>query len=512
MNISLSSFTHTNTYATFNKIVALALKQYDKKNYEKCLHLIAGAAKWMYGFNLIYTDSVLENLIHNIAINSIKKTPITSPLKDNIVFIDNFGQDNRCLTQQYLRGLMNLKKNILYILVNSNPNNNSEILRELNSYPKAKVVIHTTERNKIIPGAETIAKEIVSFAPHKIFVHIYPWDLISLLAIDSISGATIYNINLTDHAFWLGSSFFDFNIEFRSFGETLSLEKRNFNKSQLIRLPYYPIVSKYTKFQGFPDLPENAIKVFCGGAEYKMLGKNGIFFKLMDEILAISPDVYILVAGIKPDLVFASNVRQMRNKDRVILIGDRKDIYEVYRHSDIYLSSYPLLGALMVQYAVLASLPILAYIDEDDYSFCEGMVSHYGNVSISKKGIDEFREYAKKLISSNEYRRSEGAFLRKNMIDESRFNQELNNVINTNKTTITFLEEYPDYDKIANHYLDVQKKGKVALKMQLKHFKISAFANTPQYAFNYLLLLGNYICKYGKSVLIHLFSFSKAKR
>jgi hypothetical protein len=132
----------------------------------------------------------------------------------------------------------------------------------LEEYDKAATKIYTSDKYNYVNVASQIASDIKSFSPRNILLHLAPWDVVSLMAIANISGATKFNINLTDHAYWLGATFIDYNIEFRGYGEVLSLQKRGLKQSQLIRLPYYPIASKYTTFQGFPELPSDSVNFF----------------------------------------------------------------------------------------------------------------------------------------------------------------------------------------------------------------------------------------------------------
>lgn len=70
----------------------------------------------------------------------------------------------------------------------------------------------------------------------------------------------------------------------------------------------------------------------------------------------------------------------MRNSLSVFLIGDRHDINEVFKHSDIFLNTYPIGGGLMTQYAAANSKPILSLgvKDEIDTYIVEEMVNQKG--------------------------------------------------------------------------------------------------------------------------------------
>jgi hypothetical protein len=448
--------TRKNTLSVYNSLSYKANRLYERKDFNGALKYIIAASSWMYSFNQIFADSALDAILHNIARQKLPSGKIDKPLDNRVVFMDYFGWDNRGLTQQYLRGLMAKGKDILFILHNPYPDSDSEIIKELKEYANATVKIYTTTSTNYIDVAMRIEEDILSFSPKHILLHLSPFDVTSLMAIANIKGAWIYNVNLTDHAYWLGSTLIDYNIEFRGYGEMISLQKRGLKQSQLIRLPYYPIVSKYTKFQGFPPLPDDSVKIFCGGNQYKMFGKNDIFFRMMDGVLDQSEKAHILVAGMTEDSVFGEKVSLMRNRERVHIIGDRKDINEVYVHSDIFLSTYPLIGGLMTQYAAYNKLPILAYNEEHNSSNVESLVNHFATPLRSRYTLEDFFSYAKRLIDSSEYRKKEGEKCYNAMMSYDKFNDLLMDALNSHQTGLTWNLDKPNYESMISQNLDIE--------------------------------------------------------
>lgn len=458
------------------------LKKYRSGRFEDALDLIVTAATWMYHFNTRYVDPQFEEIVTQISEKSIPKVALRNTDADRICVIDYFGLDNRGLTQQYLRGLISLNKEILYILHNDSPIENSEIIKELKEYKKAEICIIKENRYNLCKVAADIAKVIVDFSTSDIMIHIAPWDVVTLMALAAVEGPVKYNINLTDHAYWLGVSFVDYNIEFRGYGELVSLQKRNFGNSQLINLPYYPIISKYSKFKGFPELPRDAVVVLCGGAEYKMLGKDGIFFTLMDTVLSTSPDVHILVAGISDDSIFSEHVNKMKHKDRVHLIGNRSDINEVFAHSDIFLSSYPFIGGLMTQYAAYNRLPILAYAELGEANLVDPLVNHFREAMSSKKSLLEFEAYAKKLIEDKNFRQEEGNNNFNAMMNGEIFGQYLDKVMTNHTTDVVYKPDQPNYDNMVDFYLENENQTHKAFFYLVSRLNFRAFAIAPDYS------------------------------
>jgi len=63
-----------------------------------------------------------------------------------------------------------------------------------------------------------------------------PWDISAILAFMQMSGKMKrYQINLTDHAFWLGRQAFDFCLEFRDFGANVSRIHRNIPMRKILK-------------------------------------------------------------------------------------------------------------------------------------------------------------------------------------------------------------------------------------------------------------------------------------
>ena len=242
---------------------------------------------------------------------------IQNPDENRIVLVDSFCMDNRGLTQQYLRAMIRKDAEILYVCTSDTMDRGEDILREIDACPKAQVLHFDGSTTDPIVKADEAARKICQFAPAHIFFHVAPWDVAALLICSAVSGAFKYNINLTDHAYWMGASLFDYNIEFRPYGMTVSLEKRGLKPEQLLTQPIYPIAPLGHSFRGFPEMPENAIKVFTGGALYKMLGKNDFFFRLMEKLLSVLPNVYILVAGFSQEPLFDEKCSKIKGNEHI---------------------------------------------------------------------------------------------------------------------------------------------------------------------------------------------------
>lgn len=456
----MKPYTKTDVQNIYKYLMDSAHKNYERHQVKAALKDIESAAMWAYSFNFIYRDDNSENLLIKIAESELDNIHLENPFPDRYVLIDSFCLDNRGLTQQYMRAIMQTKKEILYICTSNTVKGGKDILRELEEYAKTNLLLFTNSKLTYLEKAEKIVDIIKQFSPSCIFLHLTPWDTIALMACHVINGACIYNINLTDHAYWMGASVIDYNFEFRPYGMTVSLEKRGLQKKQLLPLPYYPITPIQKEFKGLANLPDSAIKVFTGGSLYKVLGKNDIFFKIMESILEIHPNVYILVAGFEHSKIFDEKCSRIQNSERVIQIGIRDDVDAVFENVDIYLGTYPMTGGLMAQYAAKHGKPIIAYHDEGDVmNAVEEIVNHYQNGFRTYTNIADMIAYASKLINDVEFRKDEGNVLLQGLMSSDRFTEAFANIMENSNGSWEWNKDQIDYESFFNRYLDLENNN-----------------------------------------------------
>ena len=466
----------------YSVLMKHAQKNFAKKEYLQSLDYLKAAAKWAYDFNYFYTDAVAESLLKQISKTCLKSISIdVSHSEKRFVLLDSFCWDNRGLTQQYLRAMMSMNADILYLQTGGDFSGGQDIIRELSEYKKAKVYSCEKFPKNDIERARILIEQIQAFAPSKIFLHLSPWDVVALMVCHSINGPLKYNINLTDHAYWMGGSFIDYNIEFRGYGKTVSLEKRGLKPEQLLALPYYPIKSKSAEFQGFPPLKEGTVKLFTGGSLYKMMGKQDVFFRMMDDILDLSNDTVILVAGFNSSSTFEQKKAGMKHGDRVVLIGIRRDIDAVFAHCDIYLGTYPFSGGLMSQYAAMNKKPIIAYAESDDVvNRLEGVINHYQDAVKTYSNWHAMLDYADRLIHDDKFRLQEGKRVSQALMTPKLFNKTFEEVISANEMLWKWSLEKIDYKSFADYYLELENNYLHAgMKSLVGHMKFKVLCLFP---------------------------------
>lgn len=428
----------------YERIVSYSERAFKKGDYGKCLCGIEAAAWFQYNINDVYTDERLNGLLRRLA--DILCMPVQLELEPNTVcFIDSFARDNHGLTQQYLDAIIRLGHYRL-VYISENKQIGADI-REMLEQASARIEV-ADGRNEV-DIIKRIYDVVIKEKPSMCFFHLSPNSVAPIVAMSNFKGIKKIQLNLTDHAFWLGGhDFFDYSFEFRSYGCRVSTEKRGFKKEQLVIMPFYPW-AKEVPFAGFPVDESDKVVFFSGGALYKTEGGNDMYFKMLKAILDKHQNVVFFYAGNGDKTHFESFINVNKYEDRVFLIGQRDDINEVFKHSDIYYSTYPLFGGLMSQYAAINALPILAFDEvEIESVVCTKKQDHF-----VYKTEGELLKEADELIDNATYRQERGAYFQSLCMNQNDFRANLGAWMdrktspqyNVNSKTIdykTFCEQY----------------------------------------------------------------------
>jgi hypothetical protein len=441
-------YSHAEIKYYYEKIVSEAFRKYHNRELNRAIKTIEIAAKIQYNYNHLFADERLDKLLSSI---SEQKLSVHKKLQDSkkYLFYDAFGWENRGLTQQYIRAILKTECDILFIFENYSDKYGKQIFIELQNNPHVTIykLDNTITKLQQIDILYTI---ISKFNPAKIFLHLAPWSATALVTICAFPMAIKYLINLTDHTFWLGSSLINYSLEFRRYGCSLSVSKRNILKNRLLLLPYYPI-RKEEAFQGFPIDTTKKIVVFSGGSLYKTYSKDNYYFHLIKLLLDINPDIVFFYAGEGNTKPFVDFIIRNNYQNRIFLLGFREDINEIFKHTDIYLSTYPLAGGLMSQYAALNSIPILAYTKKTRAVESVICINKYIDISLTNE--QDFVYEARKLVNDKNYRKEKGILFRNLMINEEQFNDEFNYILQNNSSLREISMVDIDYTTICNQYL-----------------------------------------------------------
>lgn len=403
----------------YSILVSQAELYYEKNNYLKCIQAIQAAAFHQYHLNDKYYDENLDSLIKLISSKICKYND--NEVTDGVyLWYDSFSIDNRGLTQQYIDAILQIEGvKLLYISEGRISERGSEIKELLlNSSKCIKIVELECD---IFKNVDVFYSILSQYMPEKVFLHLQPWSTVPFLALNLFKRIKKYQINLTDHAFWLGSTFVDYSFEFRKYGMRVSCEKRNLKEEQLFLLPYYPWINN-KPFQGFPKETNGKLVIFSGGSLYKIRNKDNTYFFLIRDLLNINPNTIFLYAGSGKVDWLEKLVDEYGLSNRFFLLGERADICEVFRHCDIYVGTYPLAGGLMSQYAAIYKKPLLIYSSENDRSV-EGIVCTKKYKEFSFFSKEEFLKEGYKLITDPVYRSKKGEFYSELIMGQTDFRE-----------------------------------------------------------------------------------------
>lgn len=357
----------------YNKIKKLVSNEIKTGNWDKACCYMRKAAIFMYNCNVIYSDTQLEEAISAIVsscisnINSIPSQTSKPSRIDNqhrIVFYDYFALDNRGLTEQYFEAFKNLGYDVLFVMRKQESEKSRIIYQKIKSNKHfSTYVTKEHQGEKLI---NEIFDTFKNYKPTDIIAHTSPWDVEGICACRAMEGrCTRFLSNITDHAFWLGSTAFDYFLEFRDYGCNISQTFRGISPKQDIKMPYFPIINKEIPFEGFFFNIDNKKLIVSGGSIYKIKGSPK-YLDLVKYILDNHPDTLFLFLG-NGDHQYLQNFSDLNGyEDRFFHVSERKDIFQVIRQSTFYLNTYPMLGGLMTQIASMAGKLPLTLNDTND--------------------------------------------------------------------------------------------------------------------------------------------------
>mgnify|MGYP000001929669 CR=1 FL=1 len=471
------------------KIIEQSIKN---KNYEKAMAAIAACAQILYIWNQKYIDLDLEKKIEYLA-------KVLIPLKINknminknvILFYDNVGEDTRGLSCIYLKALVNLGFKIIYLVSDKKEKKQPEISKILN---KDNVICETFSEKKYIKKMLDINSIFYKYKPEIAFFYSTNNDIAGAVVFKAYENIVRrFQINLTDHGYWLGSSMIlDYCIEFRDYGAYISNKYRKIEKEKLIKLPFYPYFNKELSFKGFPFDAKNKKIIFSGGSLYKTLGdKDNTYYKIINNILSKHLDVIFLYAGSGKSDELNKLLKLYPN--RVYQIAERKDLYQLMTHVTLYLNTYPILGGLMTQYAAIANkIPITLMRKNDVF---DGFLVKQQERKIEYTNVDELLKDVDKLLEDEHYRHLRERNLIGSIISEEDFKNAVYDIISKNNTKYDILYKEYHVKEFLKGYVDRADYNDIAFASVAKNSNI--------------ILLNNFLDLFIKKNFYKLFKASK---
>ncbi len=420
-----------------NREMKFVKGQIARKNYEGALRLIEAQAKHAYRLHYLdrFSDDKMEDMILEIApllCAPLQETPSVN--KKRIVFVDSFAFDYRGYTQQYLYALWDLGYEILFIRThNSSMPLSEQILKDIEAHSgQTKLLVlesHFSYSEKI----RTMVQTIKEFAPSKAFMHLSPWDVAAVATMSFFPQIEKYQIDFTDHAFWLGKAVTDKLLVFRDWGAYISAQYRGIDKSRIYKHRTYPIINQSVAFEGFPLDLTGYVVGFSGGSVYKIKDADNTFLNMIASLLKQYENFIFLFAQIGDDSFIRDFIKANGLEKRFLLIGNRKDIYQVYQHIDIYFSTYPYGGGNMILYAAATQKPMVTLTQEKlVHTHTHNVLDSGEKLPYESWNVPGFLEAASKLITNKELRASYGQFIFSLITTRQSFTEELKDILEGN--------------------------------------------------------------------------------
>ena len=431
-------------------------------NYEEALELIYSCANIIYQTNLYYVDNELESFLCSIS-EEFKLEFSKEDTCDSILFYDGFGLNDRGLAQIYLNALCKIKK-VVYVTYEDRKDDIPDILLLLKKY-KGTALFVKRNSNKFEEQINDFLNIVNHKKPKYFFFYSFPNDVVGVV-ISNVLKYTVkrYQINLTDHAFWLGPKSIDFCIEFRDYGATISNKYRGIEKERIVKLPFYPNIKTDNSFHGFPFKIESKNKViFSGGSLYKTFGGDNKYYKIVDHILFQYKEVLFWYAGSGDDTELKKIAQKYPN--RVFITPERNDLFCVLQNCRLFLNTYPICGGLMYQYAALAgTVPVTLKYDDD----ADGYLLNQERLNVTFEKEEELFREIDKLLNDDSYYEKRKKQMCCSVIKEDEF---LNNIQSILRNKNTMKINYLDIDttKFRNEYLERIKPIDIDIALISKH-------------------------------------------
>lgn len=423
--------------------------------YEEALQLMEVTCHLLYEYNQSYKDSEIEEWLSEIAKNISNNRTLKWADDNTILFYDGFGFSTRGLAGIYLKALCKIGK-VIYLV---DASRKSQVSNLLTIMEKNKGTVMFMDEKEHLSKINFIENIIEQYIPGHVFMYTRPNDVDIPIVLQHYEGMIKrYQVNLTDHAYWLGVNSFDYCIEFRDYGTSISHHYREISKEKLIKLPFYPIIDYEMKFQGYPiDFNENKYRlVFSGGSLQKTLGADNKYYHIIDQLLEKYPDIVFWYAGRGNSTELDKIIKKYPN--RIIHTDERDDLYQVLKKCCFYLNTYPIVGGLMFQYAAMAGkVPMTLKYDE----ISDGFLANQNNLGIEYYSEEELLAEIDKMLSHPDYHKRKEEYLTKSVMTETEFDAQLKNLVHNGKTIYPVTVYSVDTSRFRGEYLKRLSKAKI---------------------------------------------------
>lgn len=401
---------------------------------DKIMQTIASEASVEYQLNQNMTSQALEHDCLELSKRYSAHGKYHSD-KESVLFYDGFGLDLRGWAASFARALAHMNKKIVYVTKEECCNKIPHVLRELQGGNTVIEYICTTK------GYQRWANELNSvFAKHcpgTAFFYTTPYDVAGAVVFTAYKGLVKrIQVDLTDHAFWLGVKAIDILIESREVGASNAIYRRGIDRSKVKRLDCCLYINNDQDPEPLPFDIERDKYFFSGGSLYKTLGdSDNTYYKMVSQILDKEIETKFLYAGSGDSRMILELVDQY--PQRAFYISERKDFYRIIKNCAFLLNTYPMFGGLMMRYAANAGVVPLTLRHNSDQ---DGILIDQDQREIQFNTVDEIVTEAQKLLNDEAYRKHKKDKLRGAVMSEEAFRNSLLRLIDEGETDYSFPE------------------------------------------------------------------------
>lgn len=396
-------------------------------NFEAALAMISSLADSLYYSNQYYTDNDLENYL--LIIQEQLKPDLKHCIeekdqarKNTVLFYDGFGLNQRGLAYIYLHALSRFGYRLVYVVNKNLISNIPDIVALIDSCGGR---IEGIDCSACCTHYKKLYELFYRYNPFSAFLYTTPYDVAGVMAFNQMKGVVNrYQINLTDHAFWLGVNAFDYCLEFRNYGACLSHQYRGIALEKLLYQPFYPVINTNISFQGFPfEKKDGNFVLFSGGFLYKTIDDDLIYYRIIEYLLLKYPQIVFWYAGYGNNKELEP-LRDLLSKfpQRVFYTVERKDLFQILENVDMYINTYPVGGGLMIQYSAMAGKPPFSFSKTGNN--CD-ILFGVNTLQVEATDIDEFVRFIDDYMNKRAYQGEYIERLKSSVISAKEFTENL---------------------------------------------------------------------------------------
>lgn len=434
-------------------------KAYEERDILKTLSYLKYLSSFYYKINYKLTDDLLEDITYKISMDFLEETYIYNCDKSIVLFYDGFGLAFRGLANIYLKALLDLGYKIVYVLYEGTELHRmfEEIWNDYNN-----LILKVIPQSPIVERMKYLKQIVEESRAASIFLYTFPEDVAGIGTISTVkSNVKRYLIDLTDHAFWLGKCASDYFISFRNYGYNIAVQYRKIDKRKMILLPYYPD-NRTSYVNDIMPFDLNRPFVFSGGSLYKIEGDVS-YEKMVIYILENYRMMYFLFAGNGNSKVL--NRLKIKFPNRFFQVNEQKNLGEIFKKAKFYLSTYPITGGLMCQFALKYNcIPLSLCKRSYEVSDVKTLLLHPERANFIFYDIKDLFQEIDKLMNDESYYYKAKKNLNGQLIDENSFRKGLKYLLNFQKTN--YVMSYKNIDMLS--FLEIYKENANSLKQYMQ--------------------------------------------